>query len=41
MYAGMAYRVVFALMTSGEDNFSNLQWGENKHPCLGWAVKMK
>jgi len=34
-------RVVFVLVTSGWDDYSNLQWGGNKHPCLGWAVKMQ
>jgi len=34
-------RVVFVLVTSEGDNYSNLQWGGNKHPCLGWVVKMQ
>jgi len=34
-------RVVFVLVTSEGDNYSNLQWGGNKHPCLGWVVKIQ
>jgi len=28
-------RVVFVVVTSGGDNYSNFQCGGNKHPCLG------